>query len=66
MDEEKKCSQCLAYMKKLGVQEFRTGGTAGGWKLLFGELAELGEEMIELELWACPQCRHVELYLPRD
>jgi len=44
--------------------EFRTGGTGGGWKLLFGELAELGEGTIPLELLACRRCRHIELRLP--
>jgi len=29
------------------------GGTAGGGKLLFGEWAEVGEEMIGMEFLAC-------------
>ncbi len=47
-----------------GVEEFRTGGTSGGWKLLFGELAELGEGMVAFELLACHECGHVEFRLP--
>jgi hypothetical protein len=49
----------------MGVETFRTGGTSGGWKLLFGEIAELGEDMIPLEVFACGNCRRVELRLPQ-
>ena len=49
----------------MGVEEFRVGGTTGGWKLLFGEWAELGEDKIKLEIRACPTCAHVELRVPR-
>ncbi|MFI5227071.1 MAG: hypothetical protein ACHQ3P_10400 [Candidatus Limnocylindrales bacterium] len=50
----------------MGVEAFRTGGTSGGWKLLFGELAEIGEGMIDLEVLACQACGHVELRVPRS
>jgi hypothetical protein len=33
--------------------------------LLFGEMAELGEEMIPFEVFACGNCRRVELRLPQ-
>jgi hypothetical protein len=45
----------------MGIEEFRVGGTSGGWKLLFGEFAELGEGMLKLELLACGSCGKVEL-----
>ncbi|HHW40752.1 MAG TPA: hypothetical protein GXX19_06350 [Syntrophomonadaceae bacterium] len=64
IEEKKRCQQCNVSLEMLGTREFRTGGTTGGWKLLFGEWAELREDMIELEIWACPKCRRVELYLP--
>ena len=48
----------------LGIERFRIGGTSGGWKLLFGEFAEVGEGMIDLEIYACRTCRHVEFRLP--
>ncbi len=57
------CSHCGGTMQSAGVREFRTGGTTGGWKLFLGEWAELGEEMLPLELWYCPSCRKVELFL---
>jgi hypothetical protein len=48
----------------MGVQELRIGGTTGGWKLLFGEWAELGEGFLRLEALACGNCRRVELRVP--
>ena len=45
----------------MGIEEFRVGGTTGGWKLLVGEWAELGEEMLKLEVLACATCGKVEL-----
>ena len=40
------CLRCGTTMQDLGVEQFRVGGTSGGWKLLFGEMAELGEDAI--------------------
>jgi hypothetical protein len=48
----------------MGVEQFRVGGTSGGWKMLWGEWAELGEQMLPLEAFACPSCRRVELRVP--
>lgn len=58
------CRGCGASMRLVGVEQFRIGGTSGGWKLLFGEWAELGEEMMGLEMWVCPSCRRVEFRVP--
>jgi hypothetical protein len=55
------CLRCGTELQSMGVEEFRVGGTTGGWKLLFGEWAELGEDKLPLEVRACPSCRHVEL-----
>jgi hypothetical protein len=55
------CLRCGATIQSMGVEEFRVGGTSGGWKLLFGEFAELGEGMLKLEVLACASCGNVEL-----
>jgi hypothetical protein len=44
----------------MGIEDFRVGGNSGGWKLLFGEWAELGEGMLKLEVFACGSCGKVE------
>jgi hypothetical protein len=58
------CLRCGGAMTSMGVEEFRVGGTSGGWKLLFGEWAELGEDMLALEILACSSCHRVELRVP--
>lgn len=59
------CLRCGGGLQSMGIDEFRTGGTTGGWKLLFGEWAELGEGMLRLEVFACGSCGKVELRVPR-
>ena len=59
------CLRCESEMQSGGVHEFRTGGTTGGWKLLFGEWAELGEDLLKLEVLGCQRCGYVELRVPR-
>jgi hypothetical protein len=58
------CLRCEEPLQAIGIEKFRVGGTSGGWKMLFGELAELGEGMMEFEIFACPRCRKVELRVP--
>ena len=58
------CLRCGGALHSMGRESFRVGGSSGGWKLLFGELAELGEEMLLLEVLACSNCRRVELRVP--
>ena len=58
------CLRCGATVSSLGIEDFRVGGSTGGWKLLFGEWAELGEGMLKLEVRACTVCRTVDLRVP--
>ena len=58
------CLRCGAALESMGVEQFRVGGTSGGWKMLFGEWAELGEQMLPLEAFSCSSCRRVELRVP--
>jgi hypothetical protein len=58
------CIRCGGTLHSMGVEQFRVGGTSGGWKLLFGEWAELGESTLGLEVLACEQCRRVEFQVP--
>jgi hypothetical protein len=61
---EDSCVRCGGALPSIGVEQFRVGGTSGGWKLLFGEMAELGENLLSLEALACQDCRRVELRVP--
>lgn len=59
-----KCLRCGGALTSMGVEQFRIGGSSGGWKLLLGEWAELGENMLPLEAFVCEQCRKVEFRMP--
>jgi hypothetical protein len=58
------CLRCGLGLVSMGVEEFRVGGTSGGWKMLFGEFAELGEDMLSMEVLACGACGRIELRRP--
>lgn len=56
------CFLCKSQMQSLGAIPIRVGGTSGGWHLVFGELADLGEKTLTLDVFRCNQCRRVDLY----
>ena len=58
---EVKCS-CGAITRFALSADFRVGGTGGAWKLILGELAEVGESMIPLDIYVCPSCGKIELF----
>jgi hypothetical protein len=61
----KNCN-CGGAMQFAEKASFRVGGTSGGWKLLFGEWAELGESMIPLDIYVCPQCARIESFADEE
>lgn len=60
--ETKRCYFCNVQMQFTQKVPFRIKGTPGYWKLLFGEWAELGEEMLSLDVYMCPKCGEIRLY----
>jgi hypothetical protein len=58
----RKCSYSGQDAQYVYTAEFRVGGTSGGAKLFLGEWAELGEKMISLYVFVCPNCGKVELF----
>ena len=62
----RKCSSCGQNAQYVYTANFRTGGTSGGMKLLFGERAEIGETMIPLYVFVFPSCGKIELYATDD
>ncbi len=56
------CSHCRTPMEPLGQIPIRTGGTTGGWHLLLGEWADIGEGVFPLDVYRCTSCRRVEFF----
>ena len=51
-------------MVRLGTERLRIGGTSGEWHLVFGDLVDVMEGVVEVEFSACRQCRRVQMKLP--
>ena len=60
--EVKKCYSCGIEMVFTQRVPFRIRGTPGVWKLIFGEWAELGEEMLSFDVYLCPKCGRIKLF----
>ena len=56
------CSACNTPMESLGQVPVRVGGTSGGWHLLLGELADVTESVLPLDVYRCPRCKRVEFF----
>ncbi len=59
------CVRCGGTLVSMGVQEFRTGGSSGAMHLVFGDWAELAEDLLSFEILACKTCRRAEFRIPR-
>ncbi len=62
----RKCTYCGQNAQYVYTAQFRVGGTSGGLKLLIGEWGELGETMIPMYVFVCPNCAKVELIATRS
>lgn len=56
------CSNCHSEMQSLGQIPIRVGGTSGGWHLLLGEWADVGEGVFPLDVYRCSSCKRVEFF----
>jgi predicted RNA-binding Zn-ribbon protein involved in translation (DUF1610 family) len=62
----RKCSNCGQNAQYVYTAQFRVGGTSGGIKLLIGEWGELGETMVPMYVFVCPNCAKVELFATEE
>lgn len=60
------CLRCGMLTRAEGPMKIRVGGVGGGWSFLFGDIAEIGESTMKLELYSCPNCGHVEFRVARE
>jgi hypothetical protein len=56
------CSRCNTPMQSLGQLPIRVGGTSGGWHLVLGEWADLGEKTLPLDVYRCATCTQVQFF----
>ena len=59
--EEKRCTNCgsseMQFLRRENIQLGKTGWFSGNW-------GNLWAGAIEVEFWACPNCRKLDLYVP--
>jgi len=58
------CLRCQHPLRSAGQHAFVTGGSSAGAKFFFGQLAEMGEKNVALEVYACDHCNHIEFFNP--
>lgn len=56
------CSVCKKAMESLGQIPIRIGGTSGPWHLVLGDLADLNEKVLPLDVYRCTQCKRIEFF----
>jgi hypothetical protein len=56
------CATCKISMESLGQIPIRVGGTEGTWHLLLGNLADVDEEVLPLDVYRCSKCKRVEFF----
>lgn len=59
-----RCLRCRSTLRDEGPIDIRVGGKTGGWGLLLGQWADVGENLLRLDLLSCPTCGHVEFRVP--
>ncbi|MCW4009454.1 MAG: hypothetical protein NWF05_02390 [Candidatus Bathyarchaeota archaeon] len=65
-EKTKRCSSCGAITVYVYSENLRVGGTSGGWKLLFGEWAEIGEQTMPVEVYICQRCGKIEFFATEE
>jgi len=56
------CATCKTPMLFLGQLPIRVGGTSGGWHFLSAGLADIGEDVLPLDVYRCGRCKRLEFF----
>jgi RNA polymerase subunit RPABC4/transcription elongation factor Spt4 len=61
MMNEIKCSRCGTALEDYGTQKLRIGGVGGGWSYAVGDIMEIEQETLPVQIHICPECGKIEL-----
>jgi len=56
------CSSCKIPMEQTRDVPFRIGGYVGARRFAMGDVAELAEHLMLVDLYICPKCGSIRLY----
>jgi predicted RNA-binding Zn-ribbon protein involved in translation (DUF1610 family) len=48
-------------MEDYGIQKLRIGGVGGEWSYIIGDIVEVEQEALPVQVHICPKCGKVEL-----
>lgn len=48
-------------MEDFGVQKLRIGGVGGEWSYIVGDIVEIEQETLPVNVYICPKCGKIEL-----
>jgi DNA-directed RNA polymerase subunit RPC12/RpoP len=48
-------------MEDFGVQKLRIGGVGGEWSYIIGDIVEIEQETLPVNIYVCPRCGKIEL-----
>ena len=60
------CSSCKIPMERTGNVPFRIGGYAGVRRLIIGDVADVAEHLLSVDLYLCPKCWSIQLYANQE
>ncbi len=49
-------------MEDYKTHRFRVGGVGGEWSFLVGDIVEIEQEPLPIQVFICPQCEKIELF----
>ena len=58
------CLRCGSLVTDEGTWTLRTGGHSGAVNFFFGAWGELGEGTLDVDVFHCPNCGHMEFRTP--
>jgi len=64
MPQTMTCYHCSTPLELVGEEDFRTGGTTGFAAMFLGNINQLSEGILALQMYRCPSCGHVDFFLP--
>src|SRR6267143_1833424 len=56
------CSSCKIPMEQTRDVPFRIGGYFGARRLIIGDVADVAEHLLPIDLYLCPKCGSIQLY----
>lgn len=58
---EMKCARCGTVLEDYGIQKLRIGGVGGEWSYVIGDIVEIEQDTLPVQVHICPECGKIEM-----